>query len=52
MSIIWNSGFKRKVETIFPPIEIPPLLPLEVKEEEKTPALPEESIEEFKGFGR
>jgi hypothetical protein len=49
MSIIWDSGFKRKVETISAPIEIPPSLPL-VQEEIIAPV--EKDVEEFKGFGR
>jgi hypothetical protein len=49
MSIIWDSGFKRKVEAISAPIEIPPSLPL-VREEIIVPV--EKDVEEFKGFGR
>jgi hypothetical protein len=49
MSIIWDSDFKRKVEAISAPIEIPPSLPL-VQEEIIVPV--EKDVEEFKGFGR
>lgn len=49
MSIIWDSGFKRKVEATFAPIEAPPSLPL-VQEEITVPT--EKNLEEFKGFGR
>ena len=49
MSIIWDSGFKRKVETVSAPIETPPSLP-SVQEEIIAPV--EKDVEEFKGFGR
>jgi len=50
MAIIWENSFKGKSTIIAAPIENPPSLPLEEKEEIDGPLNKEEKIS--KGFGR